>query len=64
MANLPLITECFVGILFAGFITDDLVRQGDDEDDQKKYMGVCKLPGEKQKVKNTILFSATYFCLI
>ncbi|XP_038046453.1 DNA polymerase lambda-like [Patiria miniata] len=48
------------GLRAKGFITDDLVRQGDDEEEQKKYMGVCKLPGENHKYRRLDIIVAPY----
>ncbi|XP_066277640.1 DNA polymerase lambda-like isoform X2 [Branchiostoma lanceolatum] len=36
------------GLRETGFLTDDLVTQ-EDNGDQKKYLGVCRLPGEGRK---------------
>lgn len=37
--------------IIEGFLTDDLVT-AEDNGNQKKYLGVCRLPGENQKVSS------------
>ena len=52
--NIPVPPFCFSchvsSVWFTGFLTDDLVNQ--DEGAQKKYLGVCQLPGENRKVRH------------
>ncbi|KAJ8026281.1 DNA polymerase lambda [Holothuria leucospilota] len=55
------------GILFklleklhsTGFLTDDLIKV-EERGEQKKYMGVCKLPGENQKYRRLDIIVAPY----
>ena len=37
---------------FIGFLTDDLTLM--DNQEHRKYLGVCLLPGESHKVKKTL----------
>ncbi|XP_030842326.1 DNA polymerase lambda [Strongylocentrotus purpuratus] len=51
------IIPCFIFCL--GFITDDLIRV-EEKGEQKKYMGVCKLPGEDTKHRRIDIIVAPY----
>ncbi|XP_072032777.1 DNA polymerase lambda-like [Amphiura filiformis] len=43
-----------------GFITDDLIRVEEEVGEQRKYMGVCRLPGENTKYRRIDIIVAPY----
>lgn len=54
----------YLNSLFSkGFLTDDLAVQEESER-QRKYLGVCRLPGEKMLVKKKIIFFETHLKII
>lgn len=58
-SHVGIFTKILASLHESGFLTDDLVKQ-EDESTQKKYLGVCILPGENRKHRRLDIIVVPY----